>query len=169
MPVWVRGALLGAIALAAGGIGLAAILHRKLGRRLPAWMDGFLAAAAAPRIVLLRTLAILVGTWAVRWIGTTLTLNAVGVHVSLGAALVYMTVTGLANTAPILPGNAGLYQGAAVGALAMVGHAGATAVAASVVMPVMASVITASAALVGIALYGRQCMHLPRAALVRRY
>ena len=131
-------------------------------------MDKFLAAAAAPRIVLLRTLAILVGTWAVRWIGTTLTLNAVGVHVSLGAALVYMTVTGLANTAPILPGNAGLYQGAAVGALAMVGHAGATAVAASVVMPVMASVITASAALVGIALYGRQCMHLPRAALVRR-
>ena len=168
VPVWVRGALLGAIALAAGGIGLAAILHRKLGRRLPAWMDKFLAAAAAPRIVLLRTLAILVGTWAVRWIGTTLTLNAVGVHVSLGAALVYMTVTGLANTAPILPGNAGLYQGAAVGALAMVGHAGATAVAASVVMPVMASVITASAALVGIALYGRQCMHLPRAAFARR-
>ena len=32
----------------------------------------------------------------------------------------------------------------------------------------MASVITASAALVGIALYGRQCMHLPRAALARR-
>ena len=38
----------------------------------------------------------------------------------------------------------------------MVGHAGATAVAASLVMPVMASVITASAALVGIALYGRR-------------
>ncbi len=85
-----------------------------------------------------------------------------------------MTVTGLANTAPILPGNAGLYQGAAVGALAMVGHAGATAIAASLVMPVMASVITASAALVGIALYGRRFMVLaaaangPRPALAER-
>ncbi len=67
----------------------------------------------------------------------------------LGGALIYMTVTGLANTAPILPGNAALYQGAAVGALAMVGHAGATAIAASLVMPVMASVITACAALSG--------------------
>ena len=119
--------------------------------------------------MLLRTLAILVGTWAVRWLGVLLTLNAVGVHASLGAALVYMTVTGLANTAPILPGNAGVYQGAAVGALAMVGHAGATAVAASLVMPVMASVITACAAVVGIALYGRRFMALPRAAFARRY
>ena len=75
-----------------------------------------------------------------------------------------MTVTGLANTAPILPGNAGLYQGAAVGALAMVGHVGAAAVAASLVMPVMASVITASAAFVGLALYGRRFAELPRAA-----
>ena len=89
-------------------------------------------------------------------------------HVGVGAALVYMTVTGLANTAPILPGNAGLYQGAAVGALAMVGHAGATAVAASLVMPVMASVITASAAIVGISLYGRRFAELPRAALAGR-
>lgn len=168
VPAWMRGALLGAVALAGGGIGVAALLHHKLGRKLPAWADKFLAAAGAPRIVLLRTLAILVATWAVRWIGTTLTLNAVGVHVSLGAALVYMTVTGLANTAPMLPGNAGVYQAAALGALAMVGHAGATALAASVVMPVMASVITASAAAVGIALYGRQCMHLPRAAFSHR-
>jgi uncharacterized membrane protein YbhN (UPF0104 family) len=168
VPTWARGALLGALTLAAGGIGLATLLHRKLGRRLPAWADKFFAAAGAPRIVLLRTLAILLGTWGVRLVGTMLTLSAFGVRVSFGAALVYMTVTGLANTAPILPGNAGLYQGAALGALAMVGHAGATAVAASVAMPVMASVITASAALVGIALYGRQCMHLPRAALVRR-
>ena len=45
----------------------------------------------------------------------------------LGAALVYMIVTGLANTAPILPGNAGVYQGAALGALAMVGEAGSKA------------------------------------------
>lgn len=167
VPTWARGALLGALVLAGGGIGLAALLHRKLGRRLPPWMDKFLGAAAVPRIVLLRTLAILLGTWGVRLFGTMLTLNAFGVHVTFGAALVYMTVTGLANTAPILPGNAGLYQGAAIGALAMVGHAGATAVAASVAMPVMASVITASAAIVGIALYGKKCMHLPRAAFAR--
>jgi uncharacterized membrane protein YbhN (UPF0104 family) len=168
VPNWVRGALLGAVALAGGGILLAAILHRRLGRRLPAWADGFLAAAGAPRPVLLRTLAILVATWGVRWIGVALTLNAFGVHVSLGAALVYMTATGLANTAPILPGNAGLYQGAAVGALAMVGHAGAAAVAASLALPVMASVITASAAVVGLALYGRRFAELPRAALRSR-
>ena len=168
VPNWVRGALLGAVALAGGGILLAAVLHRRLGRRLPAWADGFLAAAGAPRPVLLRTLAILVATWGVRWIGVALTLNAFGVHVSLGAALVYMTATGLANTAPILPGNAGLYQGAAVGALAMVGHAGATAVAASLALPVMASVITASAAVVGLALYGRRFAELPRAALRSR-
>jgi uncharacterized membrane protein YbhN (UPF0104 family) len=168
LPQWVKGALVGAVLLAGGGMLVAAALHHKIGRRLPKWADGFLASAAAPRIVLLKTLAILVATWGVRWIGVTLTLNAVGVHASIGAALIYMTVTGLANTAPILPGNAGLYQGAAVGALAMVGHAGATAVAASLVMPVMASVITACAAFVGLALYGRQFMRLPRAALVRR-
>jgi hypothetical protein len=78
-----------------------------------------------------------------------------------------MAVTGLANTAPILPGNTGLYQGAAVGALAIVGHAGTRLWRASLVMPVMASVITASAAFVGLALYGRWCLHLPRAALAR--
>jgi uncharacterized membrane protein YbhN (UPF0104 family) len=167
IPSWARGALVGALVLAAGGIAVAAAVHRKLGRRLPKWADGFLASAAAPRPVLLRTLAILVGTWAVRWIGVTLTLNAVGVKASLGVALVYMTVTGLASTAPLLPGNAGIYQGAAVGALAMVGHAGAHAVAASLVMPVMASVITACAAFVGLALYGRRFADLPRAVLAR--
>lgn len=166
-PDWARGALVGALALAVGAMVSATALHHKLGRWLPKWADGFLAAASVPRLVLLRTLAVLVGTWAVRWIGVLLTLNAFGVHVSMGAALVYMTVTGLANTAPVLPGNAGLYQGAAVGALAMVGHAGATAVAASLVMPVMASVITASAALVGMALYGRHFMTVPRAAFAR--
>ena len=166
-PAWARGALVGALILAAGAILLAAALHHKIGRRLPKWADGFLAAAAAPRPVLLRTLAILVGTWGVRWIGVLLTLNAVGVKASLGVALIYMTVTGLANTAPLLPGNTGLYQGAAVGVLAMVGHVGSHAVAASLVMPVMASVITASAALVGIALYGGRFMVLPRAAFNR--
>jgi uncharacterized membrane protein YbhN (UPF0104 family) len=167
VPQWARGALVGALCLAAGGILLAAALHHKIGPRLPKWADGFLAAAAAPRKVLLRTLAILVATWGVRWIGVTLTLNAVGVKATLGVALVYMTVTGLASTAPLLPGNAGLYQGAAVGALAMLGHAGAHAVAASLVMPVMASVITATAAFVGLALYGRRFADLPRAVLAR--
>jgi hypothetical protein len=146
---------------------LATALHHKIGKRLPGWADGFFASASSPRPVLLMTLAIFVGTWAVRWIGVLLTLNAVGVHASVGTALIYKTVTGLANTAPILPGNTGLYQGAAVGALAMVGHAGSAAVAASLVTPVMASVITASAAFVGLALYGRQCLHLRRAALAR--
>ncbi len=37
-----------------------------LGPRLPKWADGFLEAAAAPWPVLLRTLALLIGTWAVR-------------------------------------------------------------------------------------------------------
>lgn len=167
-PAWARGALVAALCFAAGGILLAAALHHKLGRRLPRWADGFLGAAAVPRPVLLRTLAILVATWGVRWIGVVLTLNAVGVKAGLGVALVYMTITGLANTAPLLPGNAGLYQGAAVGALALVGHVGSHAIAASLVMPVMASVITAAAALVGLALYGRRFAELPRAALARR-
>jgi uncharacterized membrane protein YbhN (UPF0104 family) len=165
VPGWVRGALVGSVTFAAGGIVLAAVLHRRLGRRLPSWADGFLEAAGAPRSVLLRTLAILLASWALRWLGVTLTLNALGVHAGLGAAIVYMTVTGLANVAPILPGNAGLYQGAAVGALAMVGHAGASAIAASVVMPMMASAIAASAALVGLALYGRRFAEIPRAVL----
>jgi uncharacterized membrane protein YbhN (UPF0104 family) len=168
LPQWARGALVGAVVLAGGAMLLAFALHHKIGSRLPKSVDGFLASAAAPRPVLLKALSILVATWAVRWIGVLLTLNAVGVHASVGAALIYMTVTGLANTAPILPGNAGLYQGAAVGALAMVGHAGTAALAASLVMPVMASVITASAAFVGLALYGRRCIHIPRAAFARR-
>jgi uncharacterized membrane protein YbhN (UPF0104 family) len=168
IPQWARAALLGAVVLAGGALLLAFALHQKIGNRLPKSVDAFLASAAAPRPVLLRALAILVATWGLRWIGVFLTLNAFGVHVAVGGALVYLTVTGLANTAPMLPGNAGLYQGAAVGALAMVGHVGAAAVAASLVMPVMATVITASAAFVGLALYGRQAIHLPRAALVRR-
>ncbi len=166
-PEWARAALAGALGLAAVGMVVPTVLHRRLGRRLPRCVDRFLAAASVPRPVLLRTLALLVATWGVRWIGVLLTLNAFGVEASPGVALVYMTVTGLANTAPILPGNAGLYQGAAVGALAMVGHVGAAAVAASLVMPVMASVITAAAALVGLALFGRRFAELPRAAFRR--
>jgi uncharacterized membrane protein YbhN (UPF0104 family) len=168
VPELTRGALVGAVVFAGAGLLVAAALHRKIGRQLPEWASGFLASAAAPRPVLLKALAILVATWAVRCVGVLLTLNAVGVHASLGSALIYMTVTGLASVAPILPGNVGLYQGAAVGALAMLGHAGSAAVAASLVMPVMASVATAAAALVGLALYGRQSLVLPRAALARR-
>src|SRR6476469_7016300 len=37
VPGWVRGALLGAVTLAAGGIVAAALLHHRLGRRLPKW------------------------------------------------------------------------------------------------------------------------------------
>jgi hypothetical protein len=96
-----------------------------------------------------------------------LLLHAIGVHASMGTALLYMIVTGLANTAPLLPGNAGLYQGAAVGALALVGHVGAKAVAVGLVAPVLASVATAAAALVGIALYGRRFAIIPRAAFAR--
>jgi len=167
LPTWARGTLLGALALAGGGIALAAVLHRRIGRFLPAAVDRFLAGAAAPPSVLARSGAILLATWTVRWGGILLLLHAFGVHASVGAALVYMLVTGLANTAPLLPGNAGLYQGAAVGALAMVGHAGAKAVAVSMAAPVVASVGTAIAAGVGIALFGRRFAELPRAAFVR--
>jgi uncharacterized membrane protein YbhN (UPF0104 family) len=165
-PQWARGTLLGALGFAIGGMVLVALLHRQLGRRFPRF-DRFLAAAALPRPVLLRVTAILVATWAVRWIGILLMLNAVGVNASVGAALVYMILTGLANTAPLLPGNAGVYQGAAVGALALVGHVGEKALAVSLVAPVLASVATAAAALIGIALYGRRFAELPRAALRR--
>src|SRR3954447_1122011 len=51
LPQWARGALVGAVFLAGGGIVLAATLHHKIGKRLPAWADGFLASADAPRIV----------------------------------------------------------------------------------------------------------------------
>jgi uncharacterized membrane protein YbhN (UPF0104 family) len=167
LPSWVRLALLGALGLAGGGLGLATLLHRKAGRYLPRSLDRFLAGASAPPAVLARSAGILVLTWAARWCGILLMLHAFGVRASAGAALVYMLVTGLANTAPLLPGNAGLYQGAAVGALALVGHAGAKAVAVSMAAPVVASIGTAIAAVLGIALFGRRFAELPRAALVR--
>jgi uncharacterized membrane protein YbhN (UPF0104 family) len=165
-PTWARGTLGGAVFLAAGLLGVVWVL-RKLGRRLPRFADRFLAAAVLPRPVMLRVLAILLATWLVRWLGATLLLNAVGVDASLGVALVYLVITGLANTAPLLPGNAGVYQGAALGALAMVGHAGAHAVAASLMFPIAASVGAAAAAMLGIALYGRRFAELPRAAFAR--
>jgi glycosyltransferase 2 family protein len=167
LPGWVRLALLGALGLAGGGLALAALLHGKLGRFLPRSLDRFLAGAAAPPSVLARSAGILVLTWAARWGGILLMLHAFGVRASAGAALVYMLVTGLANTAPLLPGNAGVYQGAAVGALALVGHVGSKAVAVSMAAPVVASIGTAIAAALGIALFGRRFAELPRAALAR--
>ena len=165
LPGWARATLVGGLAAASAGIALAALLHGRLGHRLPRAVDGFLAGAAAPPRVLLRALAILLATWVARGAAVLMLLNAVHVHVGVEAALVYMLVTGLANTAPLLPGNAGVYQGAALGALALVGKAGATAVAASLLAPVVVSVAAAAAALVGLALYGRRFVDLSRAAL----
>src|SRR5439155_6124648 len=166
-PTWARTALVAGLGAAAGGIALAAFLHHKVGRFLPGAFDRFLAGAAAPPTVLGKAGGLLLLTWTARWGGTRLMLNAFGVRASMSAALVYMIVTGLANTAPLLPGNAGVYQGAAVGALALVGHVGAKAVAVGLVAPVLASVATAAAALVGIALYGRRFAIIPRAAFAR--
>src|SRR5438067_2047622 len=159
-PTWARGGLMGGLGLAAGGLIVGAVLHHKIGPKLPRSFDRFLAGASAPPSVLVRAGSLLLGTWIVRWGGILLLLHAVGVKASVGAALVYMIVTGLANTAPLLPGNTGVYQGAAVGALALVGQVGAKAVAVSIVAPVLATVATATAALVGIALYGRRFAEL---------
>ena len=166
-PGWARTALVAGLGSAAAGLIVATVLHQRIGRRLPRVLDKFLAGAAAPPSVLARAGGLLLATWIVRWFGILLLLNAVGVEAGLGAALLYMVVTGLANTAPILPGNAGVYQGAALGALALVNQAGEKAVAVSLVAPIFASVATAAAALVGMALYGRRFIELPRAALAR--
>ena len=130
-------------------------------------LDGFFAEASASPRVLVHAGGILVATWIVRWLGIVLLLHALGVEVGLGAALVYMIVTGLANTAPILPGNAGVYQGAALGALAMVGEAGSKAIAVGLVAPLFASAVTAAAALAGVALYGRRFAVVSRGAFSR--
>ena len=73
--------------------------------------------------------------------------------------------SGLANTAPLLPGNVGVYQGAALGALAIAGYSGSHAVAASLMTPFVVTLATATAALVGLALYGNRVPQLSRAAL----
>jgi uncharacterized membrane protein YbhN (UPF0104 family) len=130
-------------------------------------VDRFLAEAAPSPRVLAHAGGILVATWIIRWLGIVLLLHALGVEAGLGAALVYMIVTGLANTAPILPGNAGVYQGAALGALAMVGEAGSKAIAVGLVAPLFASAVTAAAALAGVALYGRRFAVVSRGAFSR--
>jgi uncharacterized membrane protein YbhN (UPF0104 family) len=157
--------MIGGIAAASAGIGLATVLHRRFGRKLPFGVTSFLAGAAAPRGVLLRAGLILLVTWLARWFGILFCLHAVGVHLSVGNALLYMLITGLANTAPILPGNVGVYQGAALGALAVAGYSGSHAVAASLMIPFVVTLATAAAAAVGLALYGRRVPTLSRAAL----
>lgn len=167
VPGWARWTMLGAFVMTAGGIALATLLHRRARRLLPAAADRFLVAAAPPPRVLAHAGLILLATWVVRWLGMVLLLRALGVQVGLGAALVYLVVTGLANTAPILPGNAGVYQGAALGALALVGEAGSRALAVGLVAPVFASAVTAGAAIAGVLLCGRRFADVSRAALVR--
>lgn len=165
VPGWAKLTMLVGLPLAAGGLVLISLLHAKLSHRLPEGVGTFLAGAAAPKGIMLRAGGILVVTWVARWFGILFLLHAVGVHVSVGAALLYMVVTGLANTMPFLPGNVGLYQGAAIGALAMAGHGGEVALAASVFIPAAASAATAAAALVGLAMYGKHGLTLGRAAV----
>src|SRR6266542_2465412 len=167
VPGWAKITMVVGLPAAAGGLLLASVLHAKLSHRLPEGVGAFLAGAAAPKGIMLRAGGILVLTWIARWFGVLFLLHAVGVHVGVGSALLYMVVTGLANTMPFLPGNVGLYQGAAIGALAMAGHQGTKAVAASLFTPAAVSLATAGAALVGLALYGRRIGELRRAALPR--
>lgn len=167
VPGWARTALLVGCVAATAAVAVLVLAGERLAPRLPGFARGFLAGAAAPPRVLVRTLVLLVATWVARCGSLFFVLHAFGVHVSATEALVYMVVTGLANTAPVLPGNAGLYQGAAVAALALVGEGGAHAVAVSVAAPVVGMVATAAAALVALATYGRRFAELPRAALGR--
>src|SRR4051812_45258636 len=165
VPTWAKVTMVVGLPLAAGGLVLVSVLHHRVGHRLPEGVGSFLAGAAAPKRIMLRAGLILVLTWVARWFGVLFLLHAVGVHVGVGAALLYMVVTGLANTMPFLPGNVGLYQGAALGALAMAGHGGTTAAAASVFTPAAGSLATAFAAMVGLAFYGKRFGELRRAAV----
>src|SRR5437764_13612283 len=168
LPGWARWTVVGGLAAASAGLALAGVLHSRLGRRLPHSVDAFFEGAAAPPRILAQALVILLATWIARGVGVYCLLHAVHVDVGIGASLLYMLVTGLANTAPLLPGNAGVYQGAALGALAIAHKAGAHAVAASLLAPVLVSVACGAAALVGLALYGRRFTELSRVALSKR-
>jgi uncharacterized membrane protein YbhN (UPF0104 family) len=164
IPTWGRFALVGIAALAAVGMAASGSVHRRIGHRLPTSLDTFFTRATAPREVLLMGGAVAVASWLVKWAAVFCILHAVGVNASLGTAMFFLLMTALAGIAPILPGNAGLYQGAAVGALAMVGQAGANAVAASLLAPAVGSVAAAVAALLAFAFYGRRFAEIPRAA-----
>ena len=165
VPAWAKITMLVGLPAATGGLVLVSVLNARLRHRLPKGVGSFFEGAAAPKGIMLRAGAILVLTWVARWFAVLFLLHAVGVHVGVGSALLYMVVTGLANTMPFLPGNVGIYQGAAIGALAMAGHGGDTAIAASVFTPAAASLATAVAALVGLAFYGRRVGQLSRAAV----
>ena len=165
VPGWAKVTMVVGLPLAASGLVLVSVLHHKLSHRLPDGVGAFLAGSAAPKKIMLRAGLILIVTWVARWFGLLFLLHAVGVHIGVGSALLYMVVTGLANTMPALPGNVGIYQGAAIGALAMGGHGGDTAIAASVFTPAAGSLATGAAALVGLALYGRRVGQLSRAAV----
>src|SRR3954465_10610983 len=165
VPTWAKVTMVVGLPLATSGLVVVSLLHHKVSHRLPESVGAFLAGAAAPKRVMLRAGLILVLTWVARWFGVLFLLHAVGVHVGVGAALLYMVVTGLANTMPFLPGNVGLYQGAALGARAMAGQGGTTAAAASVFTPAAGSLATAFAAMVGLAFYGKRFGELRRAAV----
>src|ERR671935_983135 len=98
VPGWAKLTMVVGLPLAAGGLVLVSLLHSKLHHRLPRGVGAFLAGAAAPKSVMLRAGVFLVVTWVARWCGVLFLLHAVGVHVGVGSALLYMVVTGLANT-----------------------------------------------------------------------
>jgi uncharacterized membrane protein YbhN (UPF0104 family) len=167
LPTWAKIGLAAGCGLSLSAVIVAGTLHKKIGHRLPRAVDRFFDGAWAPPKVLARAGAILVATWVVRLGAILLMLHSLGVEASIGTTLVYMIVTGLANTAPVLPGNAGVYQGAAIGALAMAGISGSQAAAVSLVAPVYAMAGCAIAAVFGLALYGRRFVELSRAAILR--
>jgi uncharacterized membrane protein YbhN (UPF0104 family) len=167
IPGWAKMAIVGSSLLAVAGIAALVALDRLLGRRLPKVLAGFVAGAAAPVPTLVRAGLIMLSTWLARWFAILFVLHAYGLKVGLGGALLYMVVTGLANVAPLLPGNAGIYQGAAVGVLGVLGHAGSGAIAVSLATPIVGSLATALAAVVALALFGRRFREISRAALRR--
>jgi uncharacterized membrane protein YbhN (UPF0104 family) len=167
IPTWGRFALVAIAVVAGGAMAASGSVHRRIGHRLPTSVDTFFTRASAPRDVLLVGGVVAVASWLVKWAAVYCILHAVGVNASLGAAMFFLLMTALAGIAPILPGNAGLYQGAAVGALAVVGQAGANAVAASLLAPAVGSIAAAVAALLAFAFYGRRFAEIPRAAFQR--
>ena len=48
LPGWARWTVVLGLFAASAGLALAGVVHRRLGKRLPRWIDGFLAGAAAP-------------------------------------------------------------------------------------------------------------------------
>lgn len=158
IPAWGRAVLVATALLAAAAMACAGSVHKRIGHRLPVSLDTFLARATAPRDVLIRAGSVAVATWLVKWAAVFCLLQAVGVKASLGVAMLYLLMTALAGVAPILPGNVGLYQGAAVGALAVTGQAGANAVAASLLAPAVGAVAAAAMALLALAFYGRNAL-----------